>query len=502
MTNRVGQLDEVWAQNGTATDPDLDTTHPIFQADKYVKGWIVEKEPHQWQNFLYQITDLKMQFMAGEQFSEWDSAVSYAANAITRKGDAVYVNISGAVALNKDPATQTAVWSEVLGADAATVNTDQLALEKQITDHINADNPHNDNIHDIGGYEKGEIDDFLGSPTDPRTIVYHELQTGGTVHAETPAQVGTLPKSGGHFTGDVKYLGGLTIGTGNIMQDGPDVQIVNGGGAIILEADGDSVYGQTSTGVRSEITTKANIERQQRVVNSMFALPQKIIDVDFRAGSLSMRGIGQVTFDSQSLTPAFTDKGWTIDDSLVLGLEFHFPRTDLVEYYTAEGVFRRILVESTVALSGSISMKDIMTRIAPDAVSVMRILVWPSLTKYQKSNLLPQYDSLLIQNDTSSTPGSAWYIGKDDTNIFSMPNATAPKNAQYIGAFIWNANGTRGSRVDNTAVWTSSDPSVVLVGSGTPTSSGQAIINIVKAGTAVLTVKWKGQTAKVTITVV
>ena len=497
MTNRVSNLSQIWAENGIATDPDLDTTHPIYQPGKYAKGWIVEKEPHQWQNFLYQVSDLKNQIIASEQIPEWDADTLYAVDAVVRKGDDLYVNISETLIDGEDPATGTG-WSKIIGADAGAVNTATQTLDTKITNHLAADNPHNDSIHAIGGYEKEEIDDFLGSPTDPRTIVYHENITGKTAHAETPAQVGTLPVAGGTFTGDVAFDGGVTIGPGSFQKDGPDLKMSNAGGSIIVEAGGDVVYGEDATGSRSEITTVANFQRQQRAVNNLFALPQSIAEVDFRASSLSCLGIGRYTIDSGNKTPKFSSKGWEIEAGfLITGLEFNMPRTDLVEYYAGD-VFRRILVESVVPIVGALDLKDIMTRIAPDATHVQRVVVWPSLNKYQKSTLLPKYASLFLQNDTSNSPGTAWYVSKVDTNIFEMPNATAPKGSQYIGAFMWSADDARGGRLDSTAVWTTSDDTVVKIGS--VSSSGQAVVSILKAGVAVLVCKWGGMVAKLTIT--
>ncbi|WJN64530.1 putative tail fiber protein [Erwinia phage Papaline] len=499
MTNRVGFISNIWAENGVATDPDLDTTHPIYQPGKYAKGWIFEKEPHQWQNFLYQTSDLKNQIIASEQFPEWDVALTYSINAVIRKGDDFYVNVSGVALKGKDPATD-AGWSKLIGVDADAVNTAEQTLNTKIMNHLNADNPHNDNIHSIGGYEKQEIDDFLGSPTDPRTIIYHENIVGKSAHSETPAQVGTLPVGGGTFTGDVAYDGGVMIGPGSFQQDGPDLKMSNAGGSIIMEAGGNAIYGEDSTGSRNEITTVANFQRQQRAVNYMFSLPQSIADVDFRAGSLSSMGTGTYTIDGGTKAPKMSAKGWEIEAGfLITGMEFNIPRTDLIEYYAGD-VFRRILVESTVPLVGAQDLKDIMTRIAPDATHVQRIVVWPSLNKYQKSTLLPTYASLFLQNDTSNSPGTAWYVSKIDTNIFEMPNATAPKGSQYIGAFQMSANGVRGARIDGTAVWTTSDDTVVKIGS--VSNSGQAVVSILKAGTAVLVCKWGGMAAKVTITAV
>ena len=82
-----------------------------------------------------------------------------------------------------------------------------------------------------------------------------------------------------------------------------------------------------------------------------------------------------------------------------------------------------------------------------------------------------------------------------------MLNATAPKNAQYMGAFIWYADtDSRGERLGPGVSWESSNPSIVRVVS--VSSSGQAIINILAAGTATLTIRLNGMTSTLVITAV
>lgn len=496
MTNRASDLNLIWAENGAATDPDLDVDHPIFQPQKYVKGWIVEKEPHQWQNFLYQITDQKLQIQAEEQFFEWESDLTYPPKAVVRSGDKLYINASGMPSQNVPPADNPNFWFEVLGSDANAVKVARDFLQQVLDSHLSADNPHNDNIHDIGGYEKEEIVDFFEDPTDPRTIRYHVRQVG-KVHNETPAQLGTLPLSGGTFTGDVAYAGGINFGSaGNTIVDGTSIKIGNGSGGIYLNADGSVDHALSTGAARYQVTTKDNFQAHQRAVNYLFALPAPRTEVDFRFNFSSM-GIGGHRIDS-NVNPVMSYKGWQVADGFTIyNLDYVIPRTDLVEYYVND-VFRRTLVDSTVNIIGGTDLKAIANRIAPDATHISRVIVYPLLNAYQKSALLPKYASLYIQNDTSNTPGTAWYVSRIDYNLYEMPNATAPKGAQYIGVFQMDANGVRGGRIDNTAVWTTSDSSVVNISS--VSSSGQAIIGIQKAGVAVLTVKWNGMVAQLTIT--
>ncbi|RTY53651.1 hypothetical protein EKL29_21270 [Pantoea sp. YU22] len=109
-------------------------------------------------------------------------------------------------------------------------------------------------------------------------------------------------------------------------------------------------------------------------------------------------------------------------------------------------------------------------------------------------------DYIFIQNDSNTDPASPWYITRVDGTHYTMLHATAPKNAQYIGAFIWNGEtNSRGERVGAGVQWESSDPSVVKIGS--VTSSGQAYINIA-AGTATLTAKYNGMVSTLLITAV
>lgn len=69
---------------------------------------------------------------------------------------------------------------------------------------------------------------------------------------------------------------------------------------------------------------------------------------------------------------------------------------------------------------------------------------------------------------------------------YTMLNATAPRNWQYLGAFVINGEtGAQIGRADR-AVWTISNPSMVQ--HITTSAKVQAAVSILKAGTCKLTV--------------
>jgi len=106
---------------------------------------------------------------------------------------------------------------------------------------------------------------------------------------------------------------------------------------------------------------------------------------------------------------------------------------------------------------------------------------------------------LFIQNDTATAADSPWHVKQIDHTHYEMPNATEPRNAQYIGVFQCDgATDAKLGRLDNTAKWTAGGDDILTV--GTVQSNGQVIININEAGTATLTVEWGGMKSILTIT--
>lgn len=93
-------------------------------------------------------------------------------------------------------------------------------------------------------------------------------------------------------------------------------------------------------------------------------------------------------------------------------------------------------------------------------------------------------DTLYLQNDSNTAPSSPWYVNQIDQAHYEMPNATAPKGARYLGAFLIDGVTGEKQRASG-ASWTTSDPDVVQISQ--VTESGQAVVNILAAGKVTLT---------------
>lgn len=107
-------------------------------------------------------------------------------------------------------------------------------------------------------------------------------------------------------------------------------------------------------------------------------------------------------------------------------------------------------------------------------------------------------DTIFIQNDSNTNPASMWYITQIDATHYAMPNATAPKGWQYLGAFLVDGKtGVRGGRADG-AVWTFSEPEMIQ--HITTSSAGQAAVSILTPGTCTLTVTLRDMVSTLVIT--
>jgi len=109
-------------------------------------------------------------------------------------------------------------------------------------------------------------------------------------------------------------------------------------------------------------------------------------------------------------------------------------------------------------------------------------------------------DTIFIQNDGDKSPTSPWYVTQVDVTHYTMLNATAPRNWQYLGAFVISGEtGAQIGRADG-AVWSFSDPEMVQ--HITTSAKGQAAVSILKAGTCTLTVTLRDMISTLVITAV
>lgn len=379
MTQRL-KFKFPWAQDGEVTDPDLDTTAPSFIANRYADiGWEVEKPPNEWQNFLSQISDLKIISLLFGGIAEFDSSVTYQVGAVS--------SLNGVVRVN----TPTG-WEEIMDLKQVDYLNDVSNLKSAYDNHLAATNPHQDTVDTITDktYSKTTIDDDFGSPTDPRTIVYHKLQMG-RVHQETPEQLGTLPTSGGKFTGPVSLLGGMKFGTNITIQVNPGngrIEMRAGSRILSIDALGNVLWSIVG-GAEYPVMTELNYSEFQIRWGNRFALPTPYLQMDF---SRSIND-GSSTRDwsvTTTGTPVFHPSGGLkIDDNTVTfsGFDVINPTTIVALTRNSVGVLGR--GNSDAPSGGYTNLSTLLSNLGvSDAAYVVSITCYPTLTAYQKSMLV------------------------------------------------------------------------------------------------------------------
>lgn len=389
MTNRF-KYSTFWASGGTAIDPDLDTTNPSYIPDKYeTVGWGVQKPPEYWQNFLQQISDQKIMQLLASGVAEFDDSVLYTPNAITKVGEVFYINTSSS-ATSADPASG-APWFPILSIVGTEYTTFVVNLNSIIAGHLAADNPHQDTIVGIGGYNKETVFTAVDSDTNPLNIKYH-LKQEGIVHSETVVQVGTLPTSGGTFTGDVTFASKMALDAGAgtyawLNQGTGRVDLVVGDYSLSIDSAGNSVF--ISPSGSSTILTEANFETIQIKLNGQFALPAKLYSINIKSDLNDARSIGLWTISTVNAPVFDKDVGLKFDNNAATlsGVSINANATIHIIAGDSSGV-----TAGTTEVNSGFTVGDVsalVARIGSGLTNVSNIDIYPTLSNYQKSMLVP-----------------------------------------------------------------------------------------------------------------
>lgn len=235
----------VWADTGTAVDPDLDELHPSGNggAGKYELGWVVEKEPHQWANFIYQTQTGAQYDFARYGLSPRESldyklgALSWSAGGITVKMDTAWHRSFGTYTKAEAEGYKT-LWTNNLAAHAAR------------TDHP---------------------------------------------HQETAEQIGTVPYTGGGFSGEVFYRGGFQVGGAQWKHYTTIADVWFLSSAIqkgFVATEEASFYNGVST---SELLLQDKIIQYETEFGNTFATPEEDAFWPMRTNPYSLSGIGSLS---------------------------------------------------------------------------------------------------------------------------------------------------------------------------------------------------------------
>lgn len=380
MTSRL-KFQFPWAQDGEVADPDLDTTNPSYIANRYANlGWEVEKPPNEWQNFLTQISDLKIMSLLFSGVAEFDSSVTYQTGAVSVLNGVVQIKVASG-------------WEQILDMKTVDYLNDVAALKLIYDNHMAATNPHQDTVETLTDKSRTKeyLDTAFGSPTDPQTIVYHKLQQG-RVHQETPEQVSTLPTSGGTFTGPVSFLAGMKFTTDNtVSMNGATgrLELRSGNRILSIDALGNVVWSIVG-GEEYQVLTELNYEEFQIRWGNRFALPLPFLDMNITRSLNDASSVSGWTITT-STTPVFqaVDGGLRVDNNTVTfeGFSVASPGTFVV--YAMEGTGKKIRAVVDGPSANYTSLSTLLTNIGlTTATYVSRITYYPTLSTYQKSMLV------------------------------------------------------------------------------------------------------------------
>lgn len=399
MTNRFN-YPEYWAQDGEALDPDLDTTAPSYIPDRYeTVGWEAEKPPEQWQNFLTQITDVKIREMLLGGILQWCDTVTYSLGAFALVAGKIYQKreeIPG----NISPPTPGSGWQEVLETNLVQYNEKVQHLKNTFNAHMAEQNPHKDTVDTIvdGTYLQDYVYDRFASDERVTTIPYHISRTGASVHRVTPEQLGTLPTSGGTFTGPVTFIEEVYAGSGVSQyahrNDSTGVfELVNGTTAIGVDSGGHAWF--INSAGAFEIITEANYNSFNIKYGNQFALPIPMLSANFSVDINDAESVGLWTVET-TVDPEFWYGGFNISNN---GLKFfgpilNIPTTVVIVVATDEAdVVMRTANGDSFNFPDGLDLKDYIDNnlFADKTVMALRFFaVYPRLSANQISMLARQ----------------------------------------------------------------------------------------------------------------
>lgn len=380
MTNRL-TFQFPWAQDGEVADPDLDTTNPSYVANRYANmGWEAEKPPNEWQNFLTQISDLKIMSLLFSGVAEFDSSVTYQTGAVSVLNGVVQIKVASG-------------WEQILDMKTVDYLNDVAALKLIYDNHMAAINPHQDTVETLTDKSRTKeyLDTAFGSPTNPQTIVYHKLQQG-RVHQETPKQVGTLPTSGGTFTGPVSFLDGMKFATDNtVSMNGVTGRLELRSGNRILSIDAlGNVLWRIVGGEDYPVMTSLNYDEFQIRWGNRFALPVPYLRMNLARSINDAYSVRGWRINTSEVPVFHTLGGLKVDNNTVTFSGFDVSCPTSIVMYGRDSSGNLISSRSIQAPSaGYTSMDTLLTNMGfTSAAYVISIECYPTLTAYQQSMLM------------------------------------------------------------------------------------------------------------------
>lgn len=281
---------------------------------KYIQGWVSEIPTFQVLNYLQYKVDTTLLAQAERGIFEWGSDITYGLGSVVwcENDKKIYVSTVGSPDKTKAPNTNLAHWSP---SSIQVPRASYDAILASINSHIaNKSNPHNLSAAQLGSYTKAETDALVAQY---QALVLAHSSNKNNPHGVTALQVGAVPATGGTYTGDVTFNGGMFFDAGKVNQISKSGGLYLQAGSALLGIDGNGAAVIGTAASRSKIVSEATFPALKAAQEPSYAVPEPTIQMDL-IGSINIRrGVG--TASSSRSEPVYSaDKGNALDITPVL----------------------------------------------------------------------------------------------------------------------------------------------------------------------------------------
>lgn len=271
---------------------------------KYIQGWVSEIPTFQVLNFLQYKVDTALLAQAERGIFEWGSDITYGLGSVVWCEDdkKIYVSTVGAPDKTKAPNTNLAHWSP---SSIQVPRASYDAILASINSHIaNKSNPHNLSAAQLGSYTKSETDALVAQY---QALVLAHSSNKNNPHGVTALQVGAVPATGGTYTGDVTFNGGMYFDAGKVNQISKNGGLYLQAGSALLGIDGNGAAVIGTAASRSKIVSEATFPALKAAQEPSYAVPEPTIQMDLFGNINMRRGLGVI--DSFGLEPVYSANG-------------------------------------------------------------------------------------------------------------------------------------------------------------------------------------------------
>ena len=282
------KLNRIWASTSSTLRRDPGDA-------KYIQGWISEIPTYQVLNYLQYKVDTTMLAQAERGIFEWGSDVQYQLGSLVwdETDKRVYVSTVGNPSKTLAPSSNLSQWTP------SAIQLTRLSYDNivaAITAHI-ADvtgNPHKLTAGRLNAYNKAEIDSIVAQY---RALVAAHASDKNNPHGVTATQIGAVPITGGTYTGDVTFNGGLFFDAGKVNQISKTngLYLQSGSFVLGLNAAGKAVAGTMSS--QSPLVTEATFANLKAGLEPNYAVPEPTFEMSL-INSINMKnGVGNINSD-------------------------------------------------------------------------------------------------------------------------------------------------------------------------------------------------------------